>query len=175
MNGAFVWACRALNRPKRHFPAWADAPATNNNGPLSLSSWATTYGYPGQTDNCSNCTRLRQGVIVDPKLAETGIDFTGALATLNVGFRFFTWTRRVTSHSVGSASFTYNQTTPAGQKGLVGGAGGYLDKGEDNIYFLSGVLAALDSPGEYYIDIGAGTMYLWMPDGSEPTDVEVRV
>ena len=80
------------------------------------------------------------------------------------------------SHRAGSPSFTYNQTTPKGQKGLVGGAGSYLDKGEDNIYFLSGVLAALDSPGEYFVDMDSGTMYLWMPDGSgEPSDVEVKV
>ena len=55
-----------------------DAPATNKGGPLSLSSWATSYGFPGQTDNCTNCTRLRKGIIVDPTLAETGIDFTGS-------------------------------------------------------------------------------------------------
>ena len=37
-------------------------PATAHGGPLSLSSWATTYGRAGQTDNCTNCTRLREGV-----------------------------------------------------------------------------------------------------------------
>jgi hypothetical protein len=134
-------------------------PATAVGGPLSLSSWASTYGFPGQTDNCTSCTRLREGVIVDPALAKTGIDFTGALATLNVGFRFFTWTRRVLSHAAGSAEFRYNQTTPKGQKGLVGGSGGYLDKGYDNRYFLSGVLAALDAPGEYFVEEDSGTMY----------------
>ena len=122
----------------------AGGTATTQGGPLSLSSWATSYGRPNQTDNCTECTRLREGVIVDPELAKTGIDFTGALATLNVGFRFLTWTRRVLTHEAGSSSFHYNQTTPKGQKGLVGGSGHYLDKGLDNRYFLSGVLAALD-------------------------------
>jgi hypothetical protein len=64
--------------------------ATESGGPLSKSTWATTYGIIGQNDSCLNCTRLRDGVIVDPALAATGIDWTGALATLNVGFRFFT-------------------------------------------------------------------------------------
>ena len=150
-------------------------PATAHGGPLSLSSWATTYGKKGQTDNCTSCTRLREGVIVDQSLAATGIDFTGALATLNVGFRFFTWTRRVISHSAGSPVFHYNQTTSVGQKGMVGGSGAYLDKGADNLYFLSGVLAALDSPGEYFIDEATQTMYLWMPDSGPPASVEVKV
>eukprot|EP01052_Picozoa_sp_SAG31_P009852 SAG31_NODE_527_length_14452_cov_4.274925_6_plen_278_part_00 len=100
-------------------------PATAHGGPLSLSSWAKTYGRRGQTDNCTECTRLRQGVIVDGALAASGIDFNGALATLNVGFRFFTWTRRV-NHSAGSDRFFYDPSTPKGQKGLVGGSGSYL-------------------------------------------------
>eukprot|EP01043_Picozoa_sp_COSAG02_P027513 COSAG02_NODE_1628_length_11586_cov_3.954644_5_plen_729_part_00 len=153
----------------------AGGPATAEGGPLSLSSWATTYGRPGQSDNCTECTRLRKGVIVDPELAKTGIDFTGALVTLNVGFRFLTWTRRVLSHEAGSSTFTYNQTTPKGQKGLVGGSGHYLDKGADNRYFLSGVLDALDAPGEHFIDARTSTMYLWMPDSGIPSQVEVKV
>ena len=152
----------------------AGGPATLPGGPISLSSWATSYGRAHQTDNCTACTRLREGIIVDPELAKTGIDFTGALATLNVGFRFLTWTRRVLAHTAGSSSFHYNQTTPKGQTGLVGGSGAYLDKGSDNRYFLSGVLAALDAPGEYFADIESGTMYLWMPDSTVPSQVEVK-
>ena len=150
-------------------------PADLPGGPLSRTSWATTFGRADQTDNCTSCTRLREGVIVDPALAKTGVDFTGALATLNVGFRFFTWTRCVTSHTAGSSMFTYNPITAKGQKGMVGGAGAYLDRGADNLYFLSGVLGALDSPGEHFIDRESGTMYIWMPDGSEPSGVEVKV
>jgi hypothetical protein len=35
----------------------------------------------------------RYGKMVDPELAKTGIDWTGALATLNVAHQFYTWTR----------------------------------------------------------------------------------
>lgn len=77
--------------------------ATAVGGPLSLTSWATT----------DNGTNLTIGKIVDSSLAsmltnddnerkscfwycslqciETGIDWSGALATLNVGFRFYSW------------------------------------------------------------------------------------
>ena len=58
----------------------AAGPATLQGGPLSLSSWATSYGRPDQTDNCTECTRLRKGIIVDPALAKTGIDFTGPVS-----------------------------------------------------------------------------------------------
>ena len=49
-----------------------------------------------------------------------------------MGFRFFTWTRRVLKHSAGSSHFVYNRTTDASFKGYVGGSGAYLDKGSDN-------------------------------------------
>ena len=89
-------------------------PANVPGGPLSLDSWATTYGRVGQTDNDTDCTRLRRGVIVDPALGKTSIDFTGALATLNVGYRYLTWTRRVLEHGAGSSTFRYNQSLGAG-------------------------------------------------------------
>ena len=35
--------------------------------------------------------------------------------------------------------------------------------------------AALDSPGEYFIDEATQTMYLWMPDSGPPASVQVKV
>ena len=165
---------------------WPNTNLTHGNranevgGPLDAEgSWARTYGIIGQNDSCLNCTRLRQGIIVDPKLAQTGIDWTGATATLNVGFRFLTWTRTVLNHSAGSATFTYNKTTQKSRRGMVGGSGAYLDKGLDNLYFLSGKLAALDAPGEFFVDHDAGIMYLWPTSSSQPaeppTNVTVKV
>jgi hypothetical protein len=45
-------------------------------------------------------------------LADTGVDWTGAIAMLNVGHQFFTWTRNVTSHQKGSDFFTYDKDLP---------------------------------------------------------------
>ena len=140
----------------------ANGPANAPGGPLSLSSWAKT----------DKSTSLRQGIIVDPALAETDVDWTGALATLNVGVRYYTWTRRVLNHTKGSGQFSYNQSLPQGN-GLVGKS--KLDQGEDNLYFLSGKLAALDSPGEHFIDETTWTMYVWAPDSRPPKDVSVKV
>ena len=106
----------------------AGAAATAPGGPLSQSSWAKTYGIIGQNDSCKNCTKMRQGILSDPALASSKVDWTGALLTLNTGFRFFTWTRRVQEHTIGSSILRYNQSLGkgSGQIGLVGGEGSYL-------------------------------------------------
>eukprot|EP01050_Picozoa_sp_SAG11_P008981 SAG11_NODE_819_length_7017_cov_3.801821_2_plen_559_part_00 len=151
----------------------AGGPTNAPGGPLSLTSWAKTFGKASQTDNCTACTRLRLGEIVDPALASTAVNWTGALATLNVGFRFYTWTRRVEHHVPGSDRFSYNPHAGPGRH--VGGNGAYLDKGLDNRYFLSGKLEALDAPGEYFIDEASWVMYVWAPDSAAPSSVQVKV
>jgi len=113
----------------------------------------------------------RYGQIVDPDLAKTGIDWTGAVATLNVAHQFFTWTRTVQGHRAGSDRFTYAKD--------LSGITHYADKTkpwEDDRYFLTGKLEALDRPGEWFLD-DAGTLYLWAPGGRDPStcDVEVKV
>jgi hypothetical protein len=50
----------------------------------------------------------RYGKIVDADLAATNIDWTGAIATLNVAHQFFSWTRRVKKHTKGGR---YSHTT----------------------------------------------------------------
>ena len=47
------------------------------------------------------------GKMIDPALAETGSDWTDAIASLNVAHQFLTWTRTVTSHKAGSDTFEY--------------------------------------------------------------------
>lgn len=51
------------------------APASDSGGPLDSSTWAIA----------GSGTDLRMGRIVDPALASTGVNWTGGLATLNVG------------------------------------------------------------------------------------------
>ena len=56
-------------------------------------------------DGC--CGDSERGLIVDDELAEANLDFTGAIAILNVG-SFQSWAREVLSHEQGSNNFTYN-------------------------------------------------------------------
>ena len=44
-----------------------------------------------------------------------------------------------------------------------------LDK-PDNLFFLSGKLEALDSPGEWWVDTANKTITVWMPDSGHPAD-----
>ncbi len=108
------------------------------------------------------------GYIIDPELAKTGVDWTGALATLNVAHQFWTWSRHVTSHSAGSGVFEYPRNLPSlagyGEREHFGGR-----------YYLSGILAALDSPGEWYCDRATNTLYLWPLDGGNPSSRSVAV
>ena len=53
------------------------------------------------------------GRITVPALAAQPFSWTGALATLNVAHQFYTWTRTVKSHAVGSASFEYDKDLPS--------------------------------------------------------------
>ncbi|HUT28873.1 MAG TPA: right-handed parallel beta-helix repeat-containing protein [Sedimentisphaerales bacterium] len=110
----------------------------------------------------------RYGRMVDPALAETGVDWTGARVTLNVAHQFFTWNRVVDEHAKSSDTFTYaknldwitfyaDMTTPW----------------EDDYYYLSGKLEALDSPTEWFLDEGNGQLYLWAGDGRNPSGRKV--
>ena len=73
-----------------------------------------------------------------------------------------------------ATSFTYNSTCAS--TGHVGGEGAYLAVESANQYFLSGVLAALDAPGEWHYDELSRALSVIMPDGGPPgTRVGVKV
>ena len=112
----------------------------------------------------------RYGKVVDAKLAQTGVDWTGAVAILNVAHQFYTWSRTVKGHAKGSDTFTYEKD--------LSGITHYADKThqwEDDRYYLVGKLAALDSPGEWFLDRQTRTLYFWAPDGRDPSGLDVQV
>lgn len=110
--------------------------------------------------------------MVDAELAETDIDWTGAIATLNVAHQFHTWTRRVSKHSKGSDTFEY-----VGDMGKLSGTIGSPGHWSNDYYYLSGKREALDIPTEWYYDRDTKMLYLWAPDGKSPASraVEVKV
>ncbi len=107
------------------------------------------------------------GTMVDPALAKTGIDWTGAVGTLNVG-SWQTYRRIIRDHKAGGDSFKYERTMP-----------GHVEskrkwEGFDH-YYLSGKLEALDIPTEWHLDRENLTLYLWTDDGRSPAGCEVEV
>ena len=112
----------------------------------------------------------RYGKMIDAELAKTQIDWTGAVATLNVAHQFYTWTRTVQQHAPGSDTFEYATDLE--------GITHYADKTrqwEDDRYYLTGKLEALDAAGEWFYDRDAGLLYLWVPDGRDPARHRVEI
>ncbi|MHC4195970.1 MAG: right-handed parallel beta-helix repeat-containing protein [Planctomycetota bacterium] len=109
----------------------------------------------------------RHGKVVDPNLAATNINWTGAKAALNMAHQWRTWARPVLNHKAGSDTFTY-----APDLDDFAWRGGDLWKTgkiwEDDCYYLVGKLGALDSPGEWFYDTKNKTLYLWPPDSDHP-------
>ena len=104
-------------------------PNTNLDKILQLTSW----GFCGEGSAHGYCKDRPDSWSALPRK-----NWTGALATLSLGTRIATWTRKVTSY--GPGWFTY----PAS---LGPGPGTRLNNKPGARYFLSWVLAALDSPG----------------------------
>ncbi|KAJ9464309.1 hypothetical protein DIPPA_02517 [Diplonema papillatum] len=124
---------------------------------LNASSWATFKS--GSV----------YGMLVDPELATTGIDWNGAIATMNIDDRIYTYTRTVMNYTKGGTQFNYSIPLP-GTKARPPAK--YLG----SLYYLSGLLAALDAPGEWFYDPTDFYFYVYMPDGAPPGDrVSLRV
>lgn len=105
----------------------------------------------------------RYGKMVDNELSAMNIDWTGAIAVLNVAHQFNTWTREVLSYDKENNAFTYNKDIQP--------ITSYADATkpwEDDQYYLFGKLDALDSPGEWYLDQTNLELYFWSPDGNMP-------
>ena len=88
--------------------------------------------------------------MVDDALVEAGLNFTGAMAILNVG-SWETWVREVLYHEPGSNSFTYSDDFADDVKKFVEG---------DLQYFLESKFELLDAPEEWFYDKDAKMVYL---------------
>lgn len=90
-------------------------------------------------------------------LAETGIDFTGCLAVMNLR-HWITYTRPVTKHKAGQEWFEYDKSGTVQLKYLV--------------YYMLG-LPCLDRENEWWYDKGSGTVYLYAPGGVSPKSLNI--
>ena len=95
----------------------------------------------------------------DPELAETGIDWNGAIAILNVAHQFWSWSRIVEGYAPGSDTLPYvitmNSFHTEGRKWW-----------HDDYYYLCGKREALDAPGEWHL-AADGTLSVIPPDETD--------
>lgn len=110
-----------------------------------------------------------KGKMISSDIAATGIDWTGALAVLNVGHQFKTWVRRIDQHSAGSKEFTYTLTERMGNGKEDGPTWG------DDRFYLIGKLETLTSPGEWFYDDQHKRLLFISPDGKQPGERDVSV
>jgi hypothetical protein len=110
----------------------------------------------------------QKDLMICQELAATKVDWTGALAVLNVGHQYKTWTRTVLAYQPGSDRFTYAMEERLGDGRDDGPAWA------DDRFFLVGKLAALDAPGEWFHDVPGGWLYLWPEKAGDPGRQTVR-
>ncbi len=109
------------------------------------------------------------GELKDEALAETDIDWTGAIATLNTTPNWNKWTAVVENHAKGKDHFNYSKSLQ--WKEFTKASAG---RGS---YYLSGKLEALDAPEEWFYDTKSGYLYLYAPEGNNPEEnlVEIKL
>lgn len=101
----------------------------------------------------------RNGAIVDPILPDRPAGYwNGAKLHICLG-ACWTWSRFLVTDSSrpGQLSFPFTFADKA------------LLPSEQNPYFLTGKLAELDSPGEWFRDSRTGTLYFWTPGSDHPS------
>lgn len=108
----------------------------------------------------------KEGLMVSHKLATTGVNWTGAMAVLNISHQFWTWTSPVIEHTAGEDRFRYATENLAGIMS---------HRFDNDRYYLTGILAALDTVGEWHHDREQGLLYVWAPDGKQPLSGSVSV
>ena len=92
-------------------------------------------------------------------LAESGKDFTGAVAVLNIG-HWLTWARPVTEHKKGSDHFRYEHTDDIRPRPFW-------------VWYMLG-LEALDRPNEWWFDKDTRTIYFMPPEGENPNNMDLH-
>jgi len=119
------------------------------------------------------------GFVLSKAIAETGIDWTGAMANLNVAHQWWTWNRPITQHEAGSDRLEYD----ADLVGLCNYDPEFWKTNEvkpyakrvwnDDSFYLFGLLEALDVETEWHYEAETQTLYFYAPDGVDPSTLEI--
>lgn len=134
--------------------------------PMTYARWPNANFQARWSPSFWKANNSPYGSVTDPDLAKSGIDWTGAILTLNTRPTWNKYTAIVKSHKENDDTLQYVHDKLWSFPG-----------GKHHGYFLCGKLEALDAPEEWYYDRQAGKFYLCFPGGAEPKghSVEVKV
>jgi len=104
------------------------------------------------------------GTMVDSRLEDSGLDFSGCIAVLNIG-SWQTYRRMIKKHGLGSDRFTY--PTDADSRLHHANHPAEIDR-----YCIYGE-AALDAPYEWFFDQKSSVLKICLPKGVQPTDLDL--
>ena len=114
---------------------------------------------PGEADSAEEASvrlSIREGVN-QTTLAKTGVDFSGAIAVLNLR-HWLTWARPITDHKAGRNWFRYDSQGTQMERYVA--------------YYILG-LPALDRPNEWWYDAASETIYFRPPNDRDPREISV--
>ena len=110
-----------------------------------------------------------------PDLIGSDLDLEGMDIYLNIIHQFFTWKRQVTSFDPKTGRLEYPKDIVVAPHFFREGT--YWDRQgwSDDYFYLQGSYGLLDYPGEFYYDVGAGTLYMIPPNGEDPNAALVEI
>lgn len=94
-------------------------------------------------------------------------DWTGALVLVLPGLQWYSYTRHVIAYDSVSQRLTFDKPVSEYPPALV--------PKQNSRYYLYGSLLALDSEGEWFLDVGAGKLYLWPSGGANPATLPLEI
>ncbi|WDE96568.1 hypothetical protein PQO03_01125 [Lentisphaera profundi] len=104
-------------------------------------------------------------------LSQTGIDFTGAVAVLNIN-AWMSYAQKVASHEAGSDRFSYDTKSMVGNLNMLKNEKFFAHKKKLGHYYLEGLMA-LDAEKEWYFTPENKMLYLKPPEGKSPKDLMI--
>lgn len=136
---------------------------------VNEARWPNSGANPLTPNVATAKTGTTPTLVVDPALEFPPGFWVGATIWVNGGAEWMAHTGTVVESAPGQVAFRSPRTDwqPAGCEKFCAKTG--------NPYFLTGVVGALDAPGEWHYDSVTSTLYLWPPGGGDPRFQSVEV
>lgn len=131
-------------------------------GMVNQARWPNSGPNPLTPTFATAKTGTTPASVVDPDQVFPAGFWAGGTIWVNGGSEWMAHTGTVVASAPGEVAFRSPRTDwqPGGCEKFCAKTG--------NPYYLTGVLGALDAPGEWHYDRLTSSLYLWMPDGADP-------